>query len=123
MIGYKKVWMRVFNQHGEVPRPVVLKLRIDGAVVKCAGYNKMRTNEATVLEAWTVKEVKGRNEVLMLNKKIKNTKKQFYPLYDRTFFYRVGDVVRPNNGFNKKIYEACGAGIHFYLTKEEAANH
>lgn len=125
MIGYKKVWMNVFNQHGLVARPVVLKLRIDGAVVRCAGYDKMRTSQATVLEAWTVKEVikSGRDVVEVLDKKIKNTKKQFYSYHDRTFFYRVGDVVRPCNGFNTNIHEVCGAGIHFYLTKKEAANH
>ena len=118
--------MRVYNQHGESHRPVVLKLRIDGAVVKCAGSNKMRTNGATVLGAWTVKEVIKLDKDewrRLLNKKIKNTKKRFYSIHDLTFLYRVGDVVRPNNGFNTNIYEVCGAGIHFYLTKKEAANH
>lgn len=127
MIGYKKVWMCWHNQYGEVARPVVLKLRIDGAVVRRAGYDKMRTNAATVLEAWTVKEVIKHesgdwNVVEVLNKKIKNTKKQFYSRHDRNFFYRVGDTVHPLNGFNTDTNEDCGSGIHFYLTKKEACN-
>jgi hypothetical protein len=39
---------------------------------------------------------------------------------DSTFIYHKGKIVEPLNGFDENRWNTCGAGIHFYLTKEEA---
>ena len=42
---------------------------------------------------------------------------------DEKFIYRVGQMVEPANGFDENRWKTCGAGIHFYLTREEAEAH
>ena len=43
--------------------------------------------------------------------------------YDRGFVYRVGETVVPKNGFSEDWQSECEAGIHFYITREEAEAH
>lgn len=38
------------------------------------------------------------------------------------FEYRVGDLVKPANGFSFKR-ESCEGGIHFFMTREEAEKY
>jgi hypothetical protein len=40
--------------------------------------------------------------------------------YDSEFKYRVGEIVRPENGFEVDWTNECAAGIHFFITREEA---
>ena len=40
-----------------------------------------------------------------------------------SLIYRVGQMVEPANGFDENRWKTCGAGIHFYLTREEAEAH
>jgi hypothetical protein len=42
--------------------------------------------------------------------------------YSSSFIYRVGETVKPDS-FDENRWNACGNGIHFYLTKEEALAH
>jgi len=44
-------------------------------------------------------------------------------MHDSTFIYRKGKIVESKNGFDEDRWNTCGAGIHFYLTKEEAQAH
>jgi len=37
--------------------------------------------------------------------------------------YRVGQIVRPANGWCEYRWRVCGAGIHFFLTRLEAENY
>ena len=43
--------------------------------------------------------------------------------YDAAFEYRVGEFVRPSNGFGEDRFEECAPGIHFFLTRIEAENY
>jgi hypothetical protein len=40
--------------------------------------------------------------------------------YDSEFTYRVGQVVKPSNGFCEDWTDECASGIHFFITREEA---
>lgn len=42
--------------------------------------------------------------------------------YDSSFVYRVGKIVRVDN-FNENRWSECTAGIHFFITREEAVNY
>lgn len=42
---------------------------------------------------------------------------------DSSFVYRVGETVVPTNGFSEDWQSECEAGIHFYITREEAEAH
>jgi hypothetical protein len=44
-------------------------------------------------------------------------------LHDGDFIYRVGETVTPTNGFEESPLIECAAGIHFFLTFEEAAEY
>ena len=37
--------------------------------------------------------------------------------------YRVGQIVRPLNGWDEDRWTVCGPGIHFFLTRIEAENY
>jgi len=49
-------------------------------------------------------------------KKIKETTS----IYDNTFIYKVGKIVKPTEKFEKDRWVECGAGIHFFITRIEA---
>ena len=40
-----------------------------------------------------------------------------------SFIYRINDIVRPINYFDTDRYRECAAGIHFFMTIEEAKNY
>ena len=42
--------------------------------------------------------------------------------YDRTFIYRVGEMVEVSN-FCDDRWEECSAGIHFFITRQEAVDY
>ena len=42
--------------------------------------------------------------------------------HDKTFIYRVGEVVSVNN-FNENRWNECAPGIHFFITREEAVRY
>ena len=41
--------------------------------------------------------------------------------YDASFIYRVGEVARVDD-FNEDRWDECSAGIHFFITRDEAVN-
>jgi hypothetical protein len=43
--------------------------------------------------------------------------------HDNSFVYRVGETVRPKNGFSENWMEECDPGIHFFISKIEAENY
>jgi hypothetical protein len=90
----------------------------DGAIVKLGissrakrshgSERKARCSRAKVLAIWDSQ-----------GKAISEAVSQF----DRTFVYRVGEIVEPKNGWDEDRWNTCGAGIHFYITREEAKAH
>lgn len=45
-----------------------------------------------------------------------------YSNYDRSFVYKVGDIIEIKK-FNKDRWEECSNGIHFFITREEAIQY
>ena len=43
--------------------------------------------------------------------------------HDEDFAYRVGETVTPTESFDPDRWNECAAGIHFYITREEAEAH
>ena len=43
--------------------------------------------------------------------------------HDPSFIYRAGETVVPKNGFSEDWLSECEAGLHFYITREEAEAH
>ena len=43
--------------------------------------------------------------------------------FDSSFIYCVGEWVVPYNGFDENPLKECSAGIHFFLTEEEAEDY
>jgi hypothetical protein len=53
----------------------------------------------------------------------KPCKRQAYSGHDSSFKYRVGEIVKPKGEkYDPQLYE-CSAGIHFFLTLQEAMNY
>ena len=42
--------------------------------------------------------------------------------YDNTFVYKVGEYVQVDN-FNENRWDECSAGIHFFITRQEAVEY
>ena len=42
--------------------------------------------------------------------------------YDSNFIYKVGEVIEVNN-FCEDRWEECAAGIHFFITRQEAIGY
>ena len=45
-----------------------------------------------------------------------------YSMYDKEFIYEVGETVSVGD-FNEDRWNECSAGIHFFMTKQEAINY
>ena len=40
-----------------------------------------------------------------------------------TFTYKIGATVHPREPFNEDRWNECAAGIHFFITKQEAEDY
>ena len=45
-----------------------------------------------------------------------------YSKHDKTFAYKVGEVVKVDN-FDPNRWNECAPGIHFFITRQEAVNY
>jgi hypothetical protein len=43
--------------------------------------------------------------------------------HDESFVYKVGETVKPAQGFDDNWVDECSSGIHFFITKLEAENY
>ena len=95
-IGYKKAGS------------CIVKLSIpEDALRSSATSRKCRANKAKVLE---IRKLSGESiEEVSSN-------------YDNTFIYKVGEEVKVDN-FDTDRWSECSAGIHFFITKEEAIDY
>jgi len=98
LIGWKKL------QDG-----IIAKLRIPEAAKRSHAFGrKCRAEFAEVLELVNTE-----------GSKVESACSQ----HDGTFVYKVGETVRPSNGFSENWMEECEAGIHFFISKIEAENY
>ena len=42
--------------------------------------------------------------------------------YDNTFIYTIGEIVKVDN-FNENRWDECSAGVHFFITRQEAVDY
>ena len=101
-IGYKKA--RTKNRE-----EVIIKLLItEDALRSSATTRKCRCSKAKVLTITSLDEIKTFNEA--------------YSNWDKTFIYRVGEVVEVND-FDTNRWNECSTGIHHFITRKEAAKY
>ena len=100
-IGFKKA-----NSDG---MKVVIKLRNTENAKRCsATTRKCRCSEAEVMSIESLDGTKQYQEAVSS--------------YDNSFVYNVGEVVKVGN-FDENRWEECSAGIHFFITREEAVRY
>ena len=82
----------------------IIKLQItENALRSSATSYKCRCSEALVLE-------------------IEGGIKEIPSDYDKDFIYKVGEIVKVED-FNPNRWVECGAGIHFFMNKQNAINY
>jgi hypothetical protein len=83
---------------------VIVKLQITETAKRSHGAErKARASEALVLDVFGAKVGVS--------------------FYDSNFVYRKGETVVPSNGWEENRWNTCGAGIHFFITREEAEDY
>ena len=88
----------------------IVKLQVtEGAKRSSATSRKCRCSEALVLD---IQNLDGTTS--NLNSVCSD--------HDSSFVYRVGEIVRVDN-FDENRWSECTAGIHFFITREEAVNY
>ena len=101
-IGYKKADYKI----GE---PVIVKLEIsENAKRNSATSRKCRCSEALVVDITSI-DGSEQYETAMSR-------------HDRSFEYKVGEVVKVNN-FDENRWNECSTGIHFFITRQEAVDY
>ena len=101
-IGYKKARTKDREE-------VIIKLLItEDALRSSATTRKCRCSKAKVLTITSLDGIKSYNEA--------------YSNWDKTFIYRVGEVVEVND-FDTNRWSECSTGIHHFITRKEAAKY
>ena len=104
-IGYKKAKIKEEDKEEEV----IIKLLItEDALRSSATTRKCRCSKARVLSITSLDETKSYNEA--------------YSNWDKTFIYRVGEIVEVDN-FDTNRWEECSTGIHHFITRKEAVEY
>ena len=102
-IGFKKANIYPLNME------VIVKLRItETAKRSSATTRKCRCSEAEVI---SIEGVSGKGTFQCARSK-----------YNYNFIYKVGEVVKVED-FDEDRWNECSAGIHFFITREEAVNY
>lgn len=95
------------------------------------GWKKLRGNKIACLRiehdakrtsAFGRKCRTNRAFVMMIEDETGNTFESGRSQYDIDFIYRVGEYVSVDN-FDGNRWNECSAGIHFFVTKQEAINY
>jgi hypothetical protein len=88
----------------------IVKLKVTKDAKRCSATGrKCRCSEAEVISITNLDgSESGVNEV-------KSS-------YDRSFIYKVGEIVKVDN-FCEDRWDECSAGIHFFITRQEAVNY
>ena len=98
-IGFKKC-------HNEL----IVKLEIPADALRCSGTRrKCRCSKAKVLSITNVDGSDADTDIAASK-------------YDKNFIYKVGETVEVRN-FNTDRWDECSAGIHFFITRQEAVEY
>lgn len=91
--------------------PCIIKLLIpEDAKRSCAFSNKCRCDKAKVLD---IQDLSGKSLCDTIA----------YSQFDPMFKYTIGKTVTPREPFDTNPFNACSSGIHFFMSREEAANY
>ena len=93
----------------------------DRAKRSSAFGNKCRASEAIVKDISVY--VVPRWNPLIKAEKLEIGLDAAYSTYVHSFYYRVGETVKPDEPFNENRWIECASGIHFFMTLEEALNY
>lgn len=101
-------WKKVQDNDGN---PCIAKLLIPEDAERISGFGgKCRASKAVVLGIYKV----GSDE---------EVKERCHSIFDKNFWYVVGNSVKCEKAFDKDCKKECGSGIHFYLNRLEAEMH
>ena len=88
----------------------IIKLEIPSDAMRCSATSrKCRCSKAKVISITNIDGTEANVNVA-------------YSQYDRKFEYRVGGIVKVDN-FDTDRWHECAPGIHFFITRKEAANY
>lgn len=76
---------------------------------------KCRASKAKVLSIRSVERSKKTHRTVAF--------KEASSMFNDSFVYRVGEVVRPAHRFCDSLLEECASGIHHFMTKREAIDY
>ena len=88
----------------------IIKLEIPSDAMRCSATSrKCRCSKAKVISITNIDGTEANANVA-------------YSQYDRKFEYRVGGIIKVDN-FDTDRWNECAPGIHFFITRKEAANY
>ena len=103
-------WKKARYKHGKT---CIVKLEIpNDAKRSSATTRKCRCDKAVVLAAYD----------LLSGEEI-NKETFIFSVYDDSFIYKVGDMIRPKEPFNDNRFIECASGIHFFIDRREAERY
>jgi len=109
--GWKKAYLFNDQYLHQYKAYVIIKLMIPEDANKVCGYsNKCRCDKAVVVEIQTMS-----GDVLGFD-----LKNRVCSMYDESFLYNVGDIVKPEYDFDPNPLNECSSGIHFFTKREDA---
>ena len=103
-IAYKKA--RSFK--GDV---IVKLLVTENAKRSSSTTRKCRCSEAKVLSFYDCSHNELSNDTFV------------WSSYDKSFIYKIGEIVKPITPFDDNRWNECSTGIHFFITFDEAKNY
>ena len=103
-IAYKKA--RSFK--GDV---IVKLLVTENAKRSSSTTRKCRCSEAKVLSFYDCSHNELSNDTFV------------WSSHDKSFIYKIGEIVKPTTPFDDNRWNECSTGIHFFITFDEAKNY
>ena len=89
---------------------LIVKLEIPADALRCSATGrKCRCSKAKVLSITNIDGSDANTDAVA-------------SIYDKAFVYKVGETVEVSN-FNTDRWDECSAGIHFFITRQEAVNY
>lgn len=102
-IGFKKAYINT--------TPVIVKLQItEDSLRSSSTSRKCRCSKAKVLSISYLDGIECPEDTIALSQ------------HDNNFIYKIGEILEIKD-FEKDRWKECAAGIHFFITREEAVNY
>lgn len=110
---------RLMSQNKKIVYWCIVKLLIPEDAIRSSGTGrKCRANKAKVIEIYD-----SEGNIIATKDNMNCDKYLAVSMYDDSFKYLPGEIVRPKRYFNTNRWQVCSTGIHFFMTKKEAINY